>query len=248
MHAAPPLLNFHRHALFLDLDGTLVDIAHTPEEVVAGKALAQLLRDIAAASSGAIALITGRTIAQADRILDGAIANIAGLHGLQQRVGDKITRDQRAGAELEAALSEVKALVTLDALPVRLEEKGASVALHYRHAPEAERDVRARAAQIAAKHNLRTLPGKMVIEIVAGAHTKGDAVDAFMREAPFAGRIPVAVGDDVTDEDAFQAVARLDGFAVRVGELPSALAAYRLQGPATVQAWLTASLQQGRAS
>jgi trehalose 6-phosphate phosphatase len=231
--AAPPLFDAGKHALFLDLDGTLVEIAEHPDDVVAGDALRALLRHVCDAAGGAVALITGRTIADADRILGGAIANIAG----------KLHRDHVAASELRAALEDVRDLSEAGVLHARIEEKGASVALHYRHAPEIEQDVRACAAQIAARHRLRTLPGKMVIEIVAGAHTKGDAMEAFMRAAPFSGRAPVAIGDDVTDEDAFSAAARAGGFAIRVGESRTSSAAYRLATPAAVRDWLAASLE-----
>jgi trehalose 6-phosphate phosphatase len=241
--AAPPLFDVRQHALFLDLDGTLVDIEARPQDVVAGDALRALLRRACGAAGGAMALITGRTISDADRILGGAIANIAGVHGLEHRINGKLNRDHEAASELNAALEDVRDLVNAGVLHARIEEKGASVALHYRHAPEIEQDVRACAAQIAARHRLRTLPGKMVIEIVAGAHTKGEALDTFMRAAPFAGRLPVAVGDDVTDEDAFAAAARAGGFAIRVGESRSSSAAYRLATPAAVHDWLAASLE-----
>jgi trehalose 6-phosphate phosphatase len=242
--AAPPLFDVRRHALFLDLDGTLVEIEALPEDVVAGEALRGLLRRLCEAAGGAVALITGRTIADADRILGGAIANIAGVHGLEHRINGKLNRDHTAASHLHAALEDVRELVEAGVLHANIEEKGASVALHYRHAPEIEQDVRACAAQIAARHRLRTLPGKMVIEIVAGAHTKGDAVETFMRAAPFAGRMPVAVGDDVTDEDAFGAAARAGGFAIRVGASRSSSAAYRLETPAAVHAWLAQSLER----
>ncbi len=241
--AAPPHFDMRTHALFLDLDGTLVEIEEHPEDVVAGDALRLLLRRVCEAAGGAVALITGRTIADADRVLGGAIASIAGVHGLEHRINGKLNRDHAAATELNAALEDVRDLVDAGVLHARVEEKGASVALHYRQTPEIEQDVRACAAQIAARHRLRTLPGKMVIEIVAGAHTKGDAVDTFLRAAPFAGRTPVAVGDDVTDEDAFAAAARAGGFAIRVGESRTSSAAYRLATPGAVRAWLEASLE-----
>lgn len=245
--AAPPLFDARKHALFLDLDGTLVDIEAHPDDVIVGDALRALLRRVCTACDGAVALITGRTIADADRILDGAIVNMAGVHGLERRINNKLHRDHEAAAELSAALADLRELAEAGALKARVEEKGVSVALHYRHAPALEQDVRACAAQIAARHRLRTLPGKMVIEIVAGAHTKGDALEAFIRAAPFAGRTPIAVGDDVTDEDAFAAAARAGGFAIRVGESRSSSAAYRLAAPAAVHAWLEASLAGARA-
>jgi len=224
-----------------------VEIEEHPDDVVANEALRALLRRAGEAMGGAVALITGRTIADADRILGGAIGNIAGVHGLEHRIDGRLKRDDEAASELNAAVEDVRELIDAGMLKARVEEKGASVALHYRHAPEIEQDVRACAAQIAARHRLRTLPGKMVIEIVAGAHTKGDAVEAFLRDAPFAGRVPVAVGDDVTDEDAFAAVARAGGFAIRVGKSRTSSAAYRLATPSAVHDWLSASLEGARA-
>lgn len=245
--AAPPLFDVRDHALFLDLDGTLVEIEEHPQNVVLGEALRALLQRACTAFSGAVALITGRTIADADRVVGGAIHNIAGVHGLERRVNGELMRDVEAASEVRAAMHDVEELIRAGEIAVNIEEKGSSVALHYRHAPQFEQQVRACAAQIAARHRLRTLPGKMVIEIVAGAYTKGDAVEAFMRTPPFAGRKPVAIGDDVTDEDAFAAAARAGGFAVRVGESATSSAAYRLASPAAVHAWLEASLREARA-
>ncbi len=239
---APPALVLGRNALFLDLDGTLVEIEAHPEDVVAGDTVRALLRDASTALGGALALITGRTIADADRILGAAVSSVAGVHGLEHRHDGRVERDARASAELAAALEEVRELVTTGGLEARIEDKGASVALHYRHEPRAEASVRDAASRIAAKHDLRTLPGKMVIEIVAGAHTKGDAAEAFMRDAPFAGRTPIAIGDDVTDEDMFAAVVRAGGFAVLVGQRRPSAAAYHLGSPADVHAWIAASL------
>jgi trehalose 6-phosphate phosphatase len=241
--AAPPLFDVRKHALFLDLDGTLVEIEEHPEDVVVGDALRVLLRRVCEAADGAVALITGRTITDADDLLGGVLNNVAGVHGLEHRISGKLNRDHAAAGELKAALHDVRDLIEAGVLHARVEEKGASVALHYRHAPEIEQDVRACAAQIAARHRLRTLPGKMVIEVVAGAHTKGEALETFLRAAPFAGRSPVAVGDDVTDEDAFAAAARAGGFAIRVGESRTSSAAYRLAAPAQVRDWLAASLE-----
>jgi len=240
--AAPPLIDLRTHAVFLDLDGTLLEIADDPESVRADAALADMLCELGRACGGALALITGRAIQDADRVLHGAVHNIAGVHGLELRRDGAIERDACAAAHLAVALADVHDLVRRQLLPARVEVKGGSVALHYRHAPEHAQAIHALAAQIAASHGLRMLPGKMVIEIVAGAQTKGDAVVRFMDRPPFAGRTPVAVGDDITDADAFAAAARLRGFAVRVGETPAA-AAYRLDSPSEVRAWLAALLR-----
>lgn len=243
---APPLLDPAKHALFADLDGTLVEIALRPETVVAGEEVRGLLQAWSNAAGGALAIITGRSLKDADRILGGGIAAIAGVHGLEYRLNGNVGHAVEAEAELAAALIEAQAMVASGALIAGIEPKRGAIALHYRLAPEHESDVRAVGAQIAARHGLRTLPGKMVIEIVAGAQTKGDAVERFMQHAPFVGRVPVAIGDDVTDEDAFAAAARAGGFGIRVGEAPAGAAAFNLHTPQAVLAWLAQSLERAQ--
>lgn len=238
----PPPLDLVKHALFLDLDGTLVDIAAHPEDVVASDVLRDLLRQVSRAMGGALALVTGRTIESADRVLDGAVENIAGVHGFEHRLGGALTRAEEDTTPLAAAAAEARALVQSGALRARVEDKAAGVALHYRHAPDAAWDVRRTADELASMHGLSVLEGKMVVEMTLGVRNKGDAVRAFLAVPPFAGRIPVAVGDDITDEDAFAVVRALGGFAVLVGEPRSSAASHRLANVEQVTAWLTEAL------
>ena len=240
--AAPPPLDVRRHALFLDLDGTLVEIAATPDAVVASAALRDTLRRLCNAMDGALALVTGRTIESADRILEGAVENIAGVHGFERRLAGAHHRASDDLAPLTAACTEARSLVDLGMLNAQIEDKAAAIALHYRHAPEAAWEVRRSADELADKHGLSVLEGKMVVELTLGVRDKGDAVAAFMHAPAFAGRMPVAVGDDVTDEDAFAAACALGGIGVLVGEARATAATHRLVGSAEVAVWLTKAL------
>jgi trehalose 6-phosphate phosphatase len=231
------------HALFLDLDGTLVDIAAHPDEVVAGGALQDLLRRLADAMDGALALITGRTIESADRILSGVVANIAGVHGFEQRRGGDLAREGDDLTPLAAAAGELRALVRSGSLNAHVEDKGSAVALHFRHAPDAAVTVRRLAQALAQRHGLTLLDGKMLVELTLGVRNKGDAVAAFMADAPFRDRVPIAVGDDLTDEDAFAAASAAGGAGVLVGEPRLSAAVYRLRDAASVSAWLEDGLR-----
>jgi len=236
---APPALDVNSHALFLDLDGTLIDIADHPDAVSASADLLALLHLLERRMHGALALITGRTIADADNVLAGAMQTVAGVHGFEMRVREEpVLREKVNLKGVAAALAEARALVASNALPAMIEEKLSSLALHYRHAPEFEQHVREIGASLAKKHGLQTLNGKMVVELAAGARTKADALASLMQATPFSGRTPIAIGDDLTDENAFREAIRRGGFAILVGEPRPSLARYRLPDPAGVFDWL----------
>lgn len=236
----PPPLNLNGHALFLDLDGTLVEIEARPHAVIASRELRDLLQRLQREMRGAIAIITGRTLGEVNRILHGAIDCIAGVHGFEVQRGPQITRDAAELEPLAEATHEIRALLQARSLPALVEDKRASLALHYRHSPEVGPQLLSLAREIAARHGLRVMQGKMVVELIAGARTKGNALTAFMQTAPFAGRTPVKLGDDLTDEDAFVAANSLGGFGVLVGDTRESAARYLLRGPEAVREWLAA--------
>ena len=240
--ASPPPLDVRHHALFLDLDGTLVDFAAHPEQVVASKDLRLLLVNLSRAMNGAVALITGRTIASADAVLDGALVYIAGIHGIEQRAGQTIERASNDTSTIQAALAEARELIAKGAMQVDVEDKGLALALHYRRAPQFADATRRAAADIARRHGLSILEGKMVVELTLGQRTKADAVNDFMAVSPFVNRTPIAIGDDVTDEDAFRAVAALGGQSILVGAPRDTAARYNLRDTNAVFAWLQAGL------
>lgn len=248
-HKAPPL-ELGRDALFLDLDGTLVDIADDPASVRLEGAGRALLRELSSGADGAVAVLTGRTLDAADLLIGQAIAPVAAQHGLTIRFERGARID---GFATSADLSRVRvvatdlaALASKGQLEARIEDKGASVALHFRHQPRAEARVHEIAEAMADKAGLRTIKGKMVIEILPSGGGKGDALRTFMQHAPFAARRPVMVGDDVTDESAFAAANALGGVSVLVGPMRESAAQYRLEDVAAVHEWLARALEAGR--
>jgi trehalose 6-phosphate phosphatase len=238
--ALPPPLDPRTAALFLDLDGTLVDIQDRPHAVTAPPELRYLLQRLSRAMGGAIALITGRTLGEADRILHGALDYVAGVHGFEIQRHGQILRDAAELSSIAAASVDIRAMLQAHTLPALVEDKRASLALHYRHAPDAGPELLRIAHEIAAHRGLRVMQGKMVVELVAGHRTKGDALALFMSAPPFRGRIPIKLGDDMTDEDAFAAANANGGFGVLIGDPRPSLAEYCLPGPAAVHEWLAA--------
>lgn len=225
-------------ACFFDFDGTLADIAPRPESVQVDPRVPPALQALQARCGGALAVLSGRPVAQIDHHLQPAVLPAAGQHGAERRRADG--RWQRIPPPpLAPVLPPLQALVQADPALV-LEVKTRALALHYRDAPARAADCRAAmtAAQAGVPGTV-LLEGKMVIELKSADADKGRALLAFMAEPPFAGRQPWFFGDDVTDEAGFEAVQRLGGVAVKVGEGDS-VARWRLAGPQAVRDWLLA--------
>lgn len=225
-----------RSALFLDFDGTLVDIAPAPDRVVVEPGLVAALGRLAACMGGALGIVSGRPIAEVDRWLSPLVLPVAGIHGAERRAADGRVRRIALGAldEVAAAAERVAARHP----GIRVERKGVAVALHYRLAPEHEAQCLAAMADAVARDpGLHLMRGKMVVEVLPNGVSKGHAIDAFLAEPPFAGRRPVFLGDDVTDEHGFAAVQRLGGQAVKIGA-GDTVAALRLASPEHVRRWL----------
>lgn len=224
-------------AFFIDFDGTLVPIAERPSEVSVARSVLSLLQDLSARSAGAVAVITGRTLESADSFLAPLKLPIAAEHGF-------VRRDALGGMHLvsqgkeEVAVAVARLQPLVHANPgLLLERKTSSAALHYRQRPElAVLCKRAAEESLADLSNLALLPGKMVLEIRPKGTTKGTAVAAFLKEPPFAGRLPVCAGDDLTDEDAFAVVNARDGISIKIGE-GETVAKYRT-GRESFIAWL----------
>lgn len=231
-----PTLDSHT-ALFLDFDGTLVDLAARPEAVTVPADLVDLLGALRIRLAGALAVVSGRPLAQIDAHLAPLQLPAAGVHGTERRRADG-ELERLAVADLDAA-----SLATLQALADRhagvlLEIKPGATALHYRLAPDAEALCVAAMRTIAASRpDLSLLEGKCVLELKSAKSGKGRAIEAFLREPPFIGRRAVFAGDDVTDEAGFAAVQALGGIGIKVGEGPS-VAHERLASPEAVRAWL----------
>lgn len=209
----------HGHALFLDIDGTLIDLAETPEGIVVPPDLADHLRAVSQRLEGALALVTGRALVYADQLFQPLTLPIAGLHGAERRRADgsvdSVSADPAFGA-LKRSLERV----TADWKGILIEDKGAAVAAHYRQAPEWQTALEAvmHSALEEAGPDYALQRGKMVIEIRPARASKGAAVRAFLSEAPFAGRKPITIGDDLTDEAMFKVANELGGLSIRIGE------------------------------
>lgn len=229
-------------ALFLDFDGTLVDIAPRPEAVQVEPGLVETLVTLRDRLGGALALVSGRPVSQLDGFLAPARLDAAGLHGVERRVDGTLSggrpEDHPALRAQVARLHEEAA-----SLPqVLIEDKGASVAVHWRLASAADTEraealVKQAADALGVDYRLQL--GKAVGEIVPAQATKGVAIRAFMGQAPYAGRRAVFLGDDKTDEIAFASVAEDGGVAIRVGD-GDTVASRRLPDPTAVRALLTA--------
>ena len=227
-------------ALFLDFDGTLVDIATTPDAVVVSPSLRPILLECAAAFGGAVAIVSGRPIAALDALLDPLRLPAAGLHGLELRLPDgTVERAAHGTAGLDGLRARFRALVREDPRLV-VEDKGLSLALHFRRATERERELGELVAAAAIPHDgHHVMHGKMVLEVRPTHANKGTAVGRLLDTPPFAGRMPVFAGDDLTDEDGFAAVNRRGGISIKVGTGKTG-ATCRLPDVAALRAWLAA--------
>lgn len=232
-----------RWAVFLDVDGTLLDLAAHPDAVSVDPDLMRLLVDLRAALGGALALITGRSVATIDELFSPTKLPVAGQHGAERRdAGGRLHKLAGGREALRNAAAQLRRMTAKDT-GLLIEDKGMSVAVHFRQAPElagaAYNAAIAMARRLGPGYELQT--GKMVFEIKPGGHDKGTAIEAFMREEPFRGRIPVFIGDDLTDEYGFALVNRLGGYSVKVG-VGESVAPWRIVDPGSVRAWLGAYL------
>jgi trehalose 6-phosphate phosphatase len=206
-------------ALFLDFDGTLVDIAERPDAVVVDPSLTPILSRLKERLGGALALVSGRPIAFLDARLAGAF-DAAGLHGIEHRIAGRLTPCRPEDhPELRRAVERLQARF---AAPdgILVEDKGCSVAVHWRMAPDRADLARAAAEATAAALGgaYRIQYGKAVAEILPAASGKGWVIERFLEEPPYRGRRPIFVGDDLTDEHGFGIVNARGGVSVRIGE------------------------------
>jgi trehalose 6-phosphate phosphatase len=226
-------------ALFLDFDGTLAEIADTPELVEVEARLVPSLRDLHGALRGALAIISGRPIAEIDTFLDPLVLPVSGLHGLERRTADGAVERAPVNGLLDEVRRRLGGFATANP-GVRIEDKLLTLAVHYRAVPRAAGACR-RVADEAVRQTggaLHILEGKMVFEIKPTSIDKGAAIAAFLAEPPFADRTAVFVGDDQSDEDGFVTVRRLGGLTIRVGDGARTAAQQRVPAVANVLGWL----------
>jgi trehalose 6-phosphate phosphatase len=238
---APKPLHLAGTALFLDLDGTLAPIAARPQDVRPDPRRTALLERLERLLEGRLAVVSGRTLADVDRILEGKVTAVAAVHGLVRRAPDGEVFKSAPHPALASAAQAFREFAARDSGLI-VEDKGLSVALHYRLAHAHASAARFCALEIAADTGLTLQHGDMVEELRTPGPTKGDSVAAFLTIAPFVGARPVFLGDDHTDEHGFEAVQTLGGAGVLIGPPRATAARYRIVGVEEALAWLEAAL------
>lgn len=231
-------------AYFLDVDGTLLDIARTPDAVHVDTVLLDLIARLYRDSGGAMALVSGRAISDLEKLLGTLRLPLAGQHGLERRDASGRLWMHAAPPTAKRAIKEALAPVLARHSGLLLEDKGLTLALHYRMAPHLASYVNRLMHRLAneADARLEVQRGKCVAEIKPTGIDKGTAVAEYLLESPFKGRRPVFIGDDLNDEHGFAEVNKLDGISIKVGEGKSC-ARFRLPDVSAVRYWLGLALK-----
>lgn len=235
----PAITDKRKYALFLDLDGTLLEIADHPDAVDVDVRIHSLLASLQSVFDGALALISGRTIEAIDTLLQPLHLAAAGQHGLERRAADGRIQEYRESLDDIQLLRSVIAAVAKQHPMLSVEDKGLTMAVHFRRAPQLEAELYAQLnhAVEAADGRLKLQAGKMVLEVKPSGRNKGVAINEFLSEAPFIGRCPIFIGDDLTDEFGFTVVNTQGGISVKVGPGVT-VANHRLENVAAVRSWL----------
>lgn len=237
-----------RLAIFLDVDGTLLEVAHRPDAVHVPAPVRDVLARLLAESGGAVALVSGRLLEDLDQLFAPLTLPAAGLHGLQRRDAAGRIHRRDHSSDLESVRRVLSESAYEDLL---IEDKGSAMVVHYRLHPHLERESRALADAAAAAGGAlwRVVPGKFSYEIRLAGIGKRDALAAFMREAPFADRTALFCGDDVSDEEGFEYVNETGGWSVQIGnEGGQSAARAHLRGPRQLFHLLAELLRTGAAA
>lgn len=230
LRAAGPL------ALFLDFDGTLVDLAPRPDSIHVPPGMMDRLHALSRQLDGRLALVSGRGIVDLERHLGPISVAVSGSHGSDCRAADGTSIGEVPSGLPQDVLAEAADFAAAHGFD--LEDKPHGAALHFRANPSLEEEGNAFADALAARHKLDVKRGKCVIEFVNRGANKGAALRRFMNQAPFRGSVPVFVGDDITDEDGMVAATQMGGFGILVGDRQPSCAKYGLASPAAVHHWL----------
>jgi trehalose 6-phosphate phosphatase len=236
--ALVPHLN--QTAILLDIDGTLLDLAPTPREVWVPPGLSKTLNRLLVRTSGALAFVSGRSLNDIDLIFAPDQFPAVGGHGAEMRVGADSESVATHAPPMDKELKRRLAVIAKLSPGILLEDKGYSLALHYRLAPHAEKAIYAAVSLIRAdlpNAPIEVLPGKCVCEIKHSGFNKATGVRELMTHEPFKGRRPLFVGDDVTDEAVFSIMPEIGGMAFSVGRRAKGVAGY-FDDPSDVRAWL----------
>jgi trehalose 6-phosphate phosphatase len=231
-------------SLFLNLDGTLADVAPRPDDVGPNGQRTRLLRELHLALGGRLAIVSGRIIDDVDRVVQCCVPCVAGIHGLERRDAAGRVYAPEPHPLLERVYSILHPFVKARP-PLHLEFKTLGVAIHYRQAPEMKSEVLGIARRLAWATGLRLQKGRKVVELRSPGADKGQALCEFMAELPFSKSRPIFIGDGVTDEDGFAAARSLGGVGVLVGRRCPTQATARLRDVSDVLMWLGHSLNTG---
>ncbi|MGD9809988.1 MAG: trehalose-phosphatase [Sphingobium sp.] len=239
----PPPVLAEGISLFLDLDGTLLDLVDHPDAVVADDDLRDILSRLRERMAGRVAIVSGRSVQQLDRILGDVAEDLAlsGSHGGEWRVNGETFRPPMPPALIQA--TDAMRDFARKYPAIFLEEKCLGTGFHFRAAPELEEEAVGFARLLAEEFGLFLQEGKMMAELRPVGHDKGSAIRGLMELPPLVGALPVFAGDDVTDESGFAAVNDMGGYGVLVGEVRHSLARFRLAGPSAVREWLREFVQ-----
>lgn len=238
--ANPEAIDLHRTAIFFDIDGTLLDLAPTPLEVRVSDRLQQSLTALKAKLGDAVAFVSGRPIAEIDRLFAPFKASAVGGHGAEIRFTPQgeIKRSKLATID-DTLRSEFASIVQLDP-GILIEDKGFSVAIHYRLSPDLGDEVMQHIVAICRSERcaaLEILPGKFVVEVKPSGYDKGSGLTEMMTVPPFKGRKPIFIGDDVTDQAAFAALPEFGGMGMSVGGMQPG-ASFNFDRPQDVRLWI----------
>ena len=236
----PPADLLDGAALFLDFDGTLVELAETPDSIRVAPDLGPMLDRLRRRLGGRLAIVSGRSLADLQRHVPLSGIAFSGSHGLEISFADGTHLPLSVPAGIDGVRDEVLAFAD-GAEGLLVEEKPAGIALHYRQAPEQAERALGFMSRLGEAHGWSVQPGNMVVELRPDGATKGDALRAFMTEPEFADARPVFVGDDLTDEHAFRAAGSLGGAGILVGPARETAARYRLGSVAAVRDFLGAA-------
>ncbi|BCK88448.1 trehalose-6-phosphate phosphatase [Sideroxyarcus emersonii] len=230
---------------FLDVDGTLIDIADTPDAACIDASLLDLIARLYRASGGAVALVSGRALSDLENRLGALRLPLAGQHGLERRDAAGRLWIHAAPPAAKHAIKQALAPALARHPGLLLEDKGLTLALHYRQAPHLAAYARRSMVRLAndANAGLEVQFGKRVAEVKPSGIDKGTAISEYLAESPFRGRRPVFIGDDLNDEHGFAEVNRLDGISIKVGH-GSSCARYRLPDVTAARQWLDNALQE----
>ena len=227
-------------AILLDVDGTLLDLAPTPREIFVPHSLRETLARLSERTGGAVAFVSGRPLEELDLVFSPLQLPAIGGHGAEMRIAPGAAAAPLRLPLLDPDVKRKFAAIAEAGPGIILEDKGYSLALHYRLAPDKERVVREEAARICASLGtgaLELLPGKLMVEIKQRGVTKATAVRELMQHAPFARRRPIFIGDDVTDRSVFEIIPEYDGISICVGpRIPGV--DFCFPEPAEVRRWL----------